>query len=289
MALKFYFLPNVESPAATVELAKHAEKLGFHGVAVGDHLFYSVEPSTPYPYTADGKPSFPLDRSWPDVFVLIGALGQATSTLHFRTNVYILPLRHPLVVARALGTAATFAEGRVELGVGVGHLRDEFEALGSDFHTRGRRTDEAITALRSLLRRGPVSHQGTFWNIPPIYLHPAPERPVPIFVGGETKAALERTARLGDGYISIPHTIDELEALMTELRRLRTALAPERPPLRFHVHGRDVTTVGDYRRLADAGAEAVNVALWQYRDGSATLDDCVEKMTEFSDSVLSKV
>jgi alkanesulfonate monooxygenase SsuD/methylene tetrahydromethanopterin reductase-like flavin-dependent oxidoreductase (luciferase family) len=98
-----------------------------------------------------------------------------------------------------MGTAAVLAEGRVELGVGVGDLRDEFDALGVDFHSRGRRTDESIEALRSLLRSGPVSHHGPFWDIGPIYLHPAPQRPVPILIGGESKAALQRAARLGDG------------------------------------------------------------------------------------------
>ncbi|MBO0727950.1 MAG: TIGR03619 family F420-dependent LLM class oxidoreductase [Acidimicrobiaceae bacterium] len=272
-----------------MEIAKQAENLGFHGIATGDHLFYPVKPSTKYPYTESGKPGFALDSPWPDVWVLFGALSALTSHLHFMPTVYILPLRHPLVVARAMGTAAVLAEGRIELGVGVGHLKNEFDALQVDFSTRGRRTDEAIVALRSLLTTGPVSHHGNFWQIEPMYLHPAPSKPIPIFVGGESKAALERTARLGDGYISIPHTLEDLETLMHELRRLRAALAPELPPLRFHLHGSDLRTVGDYRRLADAGAEAVNIGFWRRGREPLAIEERIETMQEFAATVISKL
>jgi probable F420-dependent oxidoreductase len=219
---------------------------------------------------------------------LIGALGAVTSLLHFLTTVYILPLRNPLIVARALGTAAVLAGGRITLGVGVGHLRDEFEALGVDFATRGRRTDEAILALRSLLHSGPVSHQGEFWKFDSIYLHPAPREQVPIYVGGESKAALERAARLGDGYISLPHTLDDLESLMNELRRLRVSLASDKPPLRLHVHGSDLSTLGDYRRLADSGADAVNVAFWRRAREPMPWDERLEAMHNFADTVIAK-
>jgi probable F420-dependent oxidoreductase len=289
VTLRFYLSCGFQPPSETIEMAKLGEKLGFHGVSVGDHLFYAVHPSTPYPYTESGLPPFPLDTPWPDVWVLIGALGAITTTLHFRTNVYILSLRHPLIAAKAMGTAAVLAEGRVELGVGVGHLRDEFDALGVDFHARGRLTDESIVALRSLLRAGPVSHHGTFWDIDDIYLHPAPVQPVPVFIGGESKAALERAARLGDGYVSVPHTFEELELLMGELRRLRTALAPELPPLRFHVHCPELQTPDDFRRLADAGAEAVNVAFWRQAREPFPWEERVQRMHEFSSSVIAKM
>jgi probable F420-dependent oxidoreductase len=287
VVLKFYLGCSFQPPSETVAMTTHAERLGYAGVAVPDHLFYPVEPSTPYPYSADGCPPFPLDAPWPDIWVLLGTLGALTSTIHLRTNVFILPLRHPLVVARAVGTAAVMTNGRVELGVGVGHLRDEFDALGVDFRTRGRRADEAITALRALLRPGPVSHDGDIWHIRPVYLHPAPEAPVPIFVGGESKAALERAARLGDGYVSVPRTMEQLEALMTELTKLRDDLAPERPPLRFHVDCSDARSIGDYRRLADAGAEVVKV---DYRHlPHATLEERLELMQEFADSVIERM
>jgi probable F420-dependent oxidoreductase len=289
MTLNFYLTCGFQPPLQTVEIARQAEILGFQGVALADHLFYPVEPSTPYPYTESGKPLFALDAPFPDVGVLMGALGAVTSALHFRTNVYILPLRHPLVAARSIGTAAAMAEGRVELGIGVGHLGDEFDALGVDFHTRGRRTDEAIVAFRSLLKSGPVSHRGDFWNIPPIYLHPAPEQPVPIFVGGESKAALARAARLGDGYVSVPHTLEDLRSLAAELQRLRADLAPDLPPLRLHMHGLDLQTTGDYRNLADIGVEAATIGFWRRGREPLPLDEQQDRISEFSESIIRKM
>lgn len=284
--LKFYLSCGFQPPSETMEIARLAEQLGFHGISVGEHLFYPVEPSTPYPYTETGKPLFPLDAPWPDPWVLIGALSALTTRLHFMTSVYILPLRHPLVVARALGTAAVLAGGRVELGVGVGHLRDEFDALGVDFTTRGKRTDEAIAALRALLQPGPVAHHGAFWNIDSIYLEPAPQTPVPIYVGGESNAALKRTARLGDGYISVPHTLEELESLIATLAGLRKTLAPDLPPLRFHAHGSGLHTLGDYRRLADAGADSATVAFWRRGREPLPWDERLEAIHDFASSVI---
>lgn len=287
--MHFYLACGFQEPQETIELAKHAEKLGFYGLALADHLFYPVEPSTPYPYTKDGKPLFKLDSPFPDVWVLTGALGALAPSLHFRTNVYILPLRHPLVAARAIGTAAVLTGGRVVLGIGVGHLKDEFDALGEDFHTRGRRTDESIAALRELLKPGPVAHHGQFWNLGPLYMHPAPEKPVPIFVGGESKAALQRTARLGDGYISVGHTLQDLESMMAELRKMRSELAPEMAPLRFHMQGVDLQTVGDYRKLHDLGAEAVTVGFWKQGREPMVLDQQMERMSEFAESIITKL
>lgn len=289
MSLKFYLNCGFQPPAETIAIAQRAETLGFAGIEFGDHLFYPVQPSTPYPYTESGDPPFPLESPWPDAWVLIGAVAAVTSRLHFRTSVYILALRHPLIVARALGTAAVISDDRVELGVGVGHLRDEFDALGADFHHRGKRTDEAIEAVRALLKSGPVSHHGAFWDLGPLYLHPAPAKPVPIFIGGESKAALKRTAIHGDGYISIPHTMDDLEALITALRQMRGELAPNLPPLRFHVHCSDAQNLGDYRRLADIGVEVMNVNFWARGRDPVPWDQRLERLEEFSQTVIERL
>jgi probable F420-dependent oxidoreductase len=268
-------------------MVTHAERLGFGGIAIPDHVFYPVDPSTPYPYTASGKPSFATDSPFPDPFVMMGAIGAVTSQVRIRTNVFILPLRHPVAVAKALATAAVVTRNRVELGVGVGHLKDEFDILGFDFRTRGRRTDEAIVAIRALLQPGPVSFRGRFWDLPPMYIHPAPDQPVPILVGGESKAALERAARIGDGYLTIPHTMSELEDLVSEVTKLRQELAPELPPLQFHLDCNDARNLGDYRRLADIGAAAVRID-YRHHPG-VTLQRRLELMQEFAESIIGQL
>jgi alkanesulfonate monooxygenase SsuD/methylene tetrahydromethanopterin reductase-like flavin-dependent oxidoreductase (luciferase family) len=217
----------------------------------------------------------------------MGAIGALTTTLRIRTNVFILSLRHPAAVAKALGTAAVVTNNRVELGVGVGHLRDEFDVLGADFHRRGRRTDEAIMALRALLHPGPVSYQGNFWDVPAAYFHPAPDAPVPIFVGGESQAALERAARLADGYASVPRSMEELESLAAQLKELRRRLAPDQPPLRLHLDCSDASTVDDYHRLEAAGAEVVKVEFGRPPD--VTLAERLASMEQFAETIMAKV
>jgi probable F420-dependent oxidoreductase len=285
--VKFYLGSGFAPPQEVVAMAIHAERLGFAGVTIPDHVFYPLEPSTAYPYTASGKPGFAIDSPFPEPFVMMGAIGAATSRVNIRTNVFVLPLRHPVAVAKGLGTAAVVTGGRVELGIGVGHLKDEFDILGFDFRTRGRRTDEAIAAIRALLRPGPVSFRGEFWDLPPMYLHPAPERSVPILVGGESSAALERTARLGDGYVSVPHTMDELQELVTKITTLRRELAPDLPPLRFHLDCKDAHTLADYRRLADIGAEVVKIDYRHLPD--STLEQRLVLMEKFSDSIICQL
>jgi probable F420-dependent oxidoreductase len=207
-----------------VALAPHVERLGFDGVMLPDHVFMPVE-SGDYPYSSDGSPTFPRDAPWPDPFVLIGALAMITERLRFMTTVVVLPLRHPLLLAKSVAAAARLSRGRLMLGVGLGWQREEFEALGIDFTKRGAIADETIEVLRALSEPGPVEHHGRFFSFGPLYLEPAPPR-VPIIVGGSSEAARQRAVRLGDGYVlpvvpfgEMPSHVESLRALLAERGR----------------------------------------------------------------------
>ena len=163
------------------------------------------------------KPPFPLDTPWPDPFVLTGALAMVTQRIRFMTTVLILPLRHPLLLAKAAATAARISDGRLILGVGVGWQREEFEALGVDFTRRGAIADEMIAALRTLWQPGPVEHHGRFFAFGPLHMAPVPPR-IPIIVGGHSDAAQRRAVRVGDGYVLPLLPFDEIPALVASLR-----------------------------------------------------------------------
>ncbi len=136
---------------------------------------------------------------------LIDAAGLlAASDLPVYVGLYLLALRHPVLVARQLSTLAESAPGRLVLGVGVGgEDRHEVEVCGVDPRTRGRRMDECLSVLRSLLTGEPVTHRGRFFDVDQALILPAPSRPVPLVVGGRSDAALSRAARLGDGWLGI--------------------------------------------------------------------------------------
>ncbi len=139
-----------------IELAQLLDEAGYHGVTVSDHICYPRELKSPYPYSPypDGRPIWEPETSWPDTWVLIGAMIGATKNLHFTNNIYIAGNRPILVVAKQVGTAAVLSGNRVEFGVAAGWMREEFDLNGQDWDNRGRRLNEMIQALRVLWQPG---------------------------------------------------------------------------------------------------------------------------------------
>ncbi|WP_067813100.1 TIGR03619 family F420-dependent LLM class oxidoreductase [Actinomadura kijaniata] len=279
-----------------VPLARAADRLGYDTVAVSDHIFYSDYQAS-YPYSDTGAPPYKPDTHWPDPWVTIGAMAASTERVRFATNVYVAPARDLFTVAKAVSTAAALSGDRVTFGVGVGWCEDEFRQTGQDFRTRGRRLDEMIPALRALWRGGLVEHHGEHYDFPPLSIAPVPARPIPVYIGGDSDAALRRAARVGDGWIgNRVYPEDELEAL---LRRLSGFLAE---------HGRtlaDLDVVAPiaampsadlYRRWADRGVTATMAAPWwlatsaeKERHGHRTLPLKLATMERFADEVIAKM
>jgi len=139
-----------------------------------------------------------------DGLVEATALAMLHPTLPVHTSVYLLGLRHPVVVARQISTLAARAPGRLVLGVGIGgEDRDEVRACGVDPSTRGRRMDESLAVLRPLLAGRTVDHTGEFFSLSSVSIRPAPLAPVPVVVGGRSTRAVQRAGRLGDGWLGI--------------------------------------------------------------------------------------
>lgn len=147
--MKFYVSSAFLNTREIIEIARAADELGYDGIGIPDHVVNFETLDTPYPYTKDGQRRWQPFTDWPDPWVLIGALAQVTERLRFVNTVYIPAMRNPYSAAKAIGTAAVLAAGRVELGVGVGWCREEFALMGERFEARGKRTDEIIALLRS--------------------------------------------------------------------------------------------------------------------------------------------
>jgi probable F420-dependent oxidoreductase len=219
--LQFWHSLAFTEPEHLLEVAKTAEAVGFHGVLVSDHLFFPGRLSSRYPYSDDGKPGFDGATPFPDPWALISAMAAVTARLRFATMVYILPLRHPLEVAKTVGTAALLSGGRVMLGCGAGWIREEYDALGVDFATRGRRYDEMIEVMRKAWTGASFEHRGRCFELGPLQMSPPPPAQVPVYVGGLSPAALRRAARLGDGWIGTGQSPEEAVEYVARLRRLR--------------------------------------------------------------------
>lgn len=256
------------------EMAMHCETVGFHGLLVSDHLVHPEQQQSKYLYSPDHKPpQFESETLWPDVWSLIGALSALTKKLHFCPNVYILPLRHPIEVAKATGSLGYFSGGRVHLGVGAGWMKEEFEMMGVDFASRGKRYDECIEVIRKLQTGKFVEHHGKFFDFPRIIMTPTPPAPVPILIGGTSEPALRRAARTGDGWVSPGQAIDDEIATLKTLEKLRREYGTHGKPFNAIVAIRDggnPVTPADVRRLEDAGATGYTVFPFPFTIGRGT-------------------
>jgi probable F420-dependent oxidoreductase len=197
-----------------VPVAQAAERLGYAGITLPDHLFLPEHYESQYPYSADGTVGWAPEAPWPDCWVSIAAMAQATQRLRFGTSVFIGPLRDVITLAKSVGTCAALAPGRLMCGLGAGWLSEEFDVVGQDFATRGKRMDEMLDVLPLLWSGDVVEYQGEHISIPPLRMRPA-AGDVPILVGGNTKAALRRAARV-DGWIAAFTDVVQLAGMLAE-------------------------------------------------------------------------
>jgi probable F420-dependent oxidoreductase len=209
-------------PHQLVPIARAAERLGFTGVTLPDHLCFPESFASAYPYSDDGTVSWPAETDWPDPWVAIAAMAQATDRLRFSTSVYVAPLREPFHLAKAISTAAVLSGGRVSCGLGAGWLREEFDAVGMPFEPRGSRLDEIIDVMRLLWTGEMVSHHGDHFSFDPVQMRPAAPH-MRVLIGGNTAPALARAAR-NDGWIGTYTTTEQVLDMITVIGRRRADL-----------------------------------------------------------------
>jgi probable F420-dependent oxidoreductase len=276
------FLPTDE----LVPIARAADELGYAGFAIADHVVDLESIETPYPYEADGSRRWEHSTEWPDPWVLVGALSAVTTRLTFFTSIYVAALRSPYQVAKSVGTAAVLSGGRVRLGVGVGWCREEFELLGQDFATRGRRTDEALALLEQLWTDDWVETDGELYPTPRLTMRPRPAERVPILVGGMSEVALRRAAR-HDGWIGDVCSTEDAIGYAKRLGELRAELGRTGDPA-VVVALNDALTADDFARAEAGGVTDVMTMPWLYYSGfKATLDQKIDGMRRFAEDVVA--
>ncbi len=207
-------------PAVIGSVARAADAAGFATLWAGEHVVMVDRPDTPYPYAEDGRIAVPSDAAWLDPMVLLGYVAALTSRIRIATGILLLPQHHPLVVAKQAASLDILTGGRLALGVGIGWSREEFGSLGVPFGGRARRTREYVEVMRTIWRDDPASYDGEFVRFEAVRSHPKPVRPggVPVILGGNSDAALERVAAYGDGWYGFNLERAELGPRIEELR-----------------------------------------------------------------------
>jgi probable F420-dependent oxidoreductase len=208
------------NPRSYLDAAVAADDLGFDAVFMSDHLIFPVRMEGELSH---GSPPPPLSTPLTDPLAYLSFLAGQTSHVKLGTFVYLMGLRHPFVAARAFSTLDHVSRGRALVGVGVGWLTSEWDALGIDPRHRGARLDEAIAVTRRLWTEEAVDNDGPCFPFEPVRFEPKPFSPggPPIMVGGESARALDRAARMGDGWFGMTHTPASARRAVDRLTSLR--------------------------------------------------------------------
>jgi probable F420-dependent oxidoreductase len=270
-------------------IARAADELGFAYLGVCDHIAIPRE-------RADT-----MGTTWYDTMTTLGFLSGITSRIRLLTHVYVAPLRHPLVAAKALATLDVLSRGRAILGVGAGHVEEEFALTGADFSRRGALLDDAIDVVRAAMAEEFPSHQGTVVSVSDLGVSPRPVQPggPPIWVGGSSPAALRRAGQRGDGWIPQGTPRAKMPEQLAAIREHRRSAGIDRPialgamsePLymgspgwdigRYSLAGTAQEHAERLREYADMGVSHVQVKL-----RSRSLDELLDQMHRFAADVL---
>ncbi len=241
-------------PDNAVALAQAAEEAGFSSIWTVDHVVVPQDYKSAYPYDPSGRMGDGReDLQLPDPLIYMAFIASVTRTIRLATGILIVPQRNPVVTAKQIATLDALSGGRIDLGIGVGWLEEEFTAIGAPFNDRGKRTDESIAAMRAMWSQDVAEYHGNLIDFGPLYCRPQPiNGTVPIIVGGHSKAAAKRAGRLGDGFFPARGASQELFDLMRE-----SALANGRDPNDIEIIASVPQNLDDIPELAKIGVSRI--------------------------------
>jgi probable F420-dependent oxidoreductase len=305
-----FYLPtrgHTATPEALETFVARGEALGFHSVMIADHIVFPTEVRSKYPYTVSG--AFPGHGDALEQLTLMAFVAGITKNSRLVTSVMILPYRNPVLTAKMLATVDVLSKGRVTVGVGVGWLREEFEALDAPaFDQRGAVSNEYLEIFKALWTQDPADFAGQFYRFQGLRClpHPVQKPHPPIWIGGHSRPALRRVAKYGDGWHpvganpAVPLPPHELQAALDDLKRLVEAEGrnPAAVTIAFKAPLYDVSPAGQFgtqagrerqafsgspeqvvEDIATYGRLGVSELIFDFR--SEALNESLERMEQF--------
>jgi probable F420-dependent oxidoreductase len=240
-------------------VATAAERLGFASIWAPEHVVLVDQYESRYPYTSGQFPG-PANAAIADPFTTLAYVAACTSKIRLATGICIVPEHNPMVLAKTIATVDRLSDGRLILGVGIGWLAEEFQALGITFERRAQRTREYIDVMRKLWTEERSSHQGEFVNFTNVFSYPKPAnaKGVPVWFGGESGPALRRVAEYGDGWLGFKLSPEEAAAKIRRIDELLKAYGRKRADVYLAASPyTDPIKPDDLKRYRDAGVEEV--------------------------------
>jgi probable F420-dependent oxidoreductase len=274
-----------------------AEAAGWHSLCYNEGTFQPERQEDEiYPFTADGKRAWDPDTPYLEPMTLLPALATHTERLRYLTWVLKLPLREPLTFAKQVATAALLSKDRLDLGVGISWMPQEYRYCGLDWDMRRRRFIEAIEVLRLVLSGEMVEYHGEVFDFDRLMERPVPSKPVSIHIGGHRDPSLKMAARLGDGWCGVPVPTEELNRIIARLQELLEAEGRDIANFRIHAGAIDAKEPEDYVKLAELGVTDCVVMPWMAALSDAgnnalgvPLSQRLESIQEFAETMIAPV
>lgn len=270
-------------------LAKAADEAGFYAFSLGDSILYPETAAGDYPYTESGDRDFLDGAPFLDPFQLFAAMSVVTTRIKFACGVLKLPIRNPVLVAKQVSSLAVLTKDRFILGIGLSPWREDFQACGEDWESRGPRMDEQIQIIRGLMTGEYFEWKSDYYEIPRIKLCPVPELCPPIIIGGHSKPAYRRAGRYGDGINLISLEEDELVERLAVINGFRKEYGREHKPFSVFVGGMSTESLDDIRRLEDLGVTHLAISYRNaYEPDTMPLQQKIDFLKRFGDEVIAK-
>ncbi len=281
--MKFATFLFQTQPSSVAAVARKAEELGFESLWIPEHIILPVNYQSPYPYSSSGRMPAPPETPLHDPMLALAYAAAITTRIRLATGIFVLPIRNPFATAKAVASLDVLSGGRFIFGVGIGWLREEFDAVGMNFSDRAPRMREYVELLKELWSKDEPVYHGKHVSIEGFKMNPKPvQKPHPPFVfGGHTEPSLKRAARLGDGWYGIGEDFDEVGRVIKRLREHEHEQHRSKP-LELTVAPRFGAPINtdSVKRLRDMGVERVILGA-----GPSTRDQLIQ-MERFRSDVM---
>lgn len=255
--MRFSYQIGMCEPDHYLPLAKAAEQAGFHGIAIPDSICYPEQASSRYPYNKDGSREFLESVPFVESLIAVAAMAAVTEKIRFATFVYKLAVRQAPIVAKQVQGIQVLSGNRFDFGIGISPWEEDFAVCEIPWEKRGKRFDEQIAILRGLESGNYFGFAGEMHNMPANKMNPVPTEPTPLLIGGHTEPALKRAARVGDGWMCAGANVQELEAYIGRINRLREEYGTTNRPFRVFTTGQNAFTKDGISKLESIGVSDV--------------------------------
>ncbi|MGO9057103.1 MAG: LLM class F420-dependent oxidoreductase [Candidatus Binataceae bacterium] len=268
-------------PDSIRTIAENAERLNFATLWSGEHIVFVETFASKYPYTENGALPGPVDSPLLSSYIALTYASAFTQRIRLATGITIVPQYNPLILAKEIMSLDRVSRGRFMLGVGIGWLEEEFQALGISWERRAARTNEYIAAMKVLWKDKQASFSGEFVNFKNVISMPKPTRAIPIAVGGESLPALRRVAKYGNAWYGYSLTPEQLEQKLKKLEQLLAENNRRLDEIEIIVHPPKRPSLDQMKKYSELGVSELVFAPWGPRDAQGNIKRLEELAREF--------